>query len=57
MLLYPVAKDEFQFIRLNFIQKFLNASEEILWPQELSPVSAAFMCPKSQKSEGVKSGL
>jgi hypothetical protein len=34
-LLYPVVKDEFQFRPLNFTQKFLNASEKILCPEEL----------------------
>jgi hypothetical protein len=33
--LCPVAKDEFQFRPLNFTQKFLNASEKILWPGDL----------------------
>jgi hypothetical protein len=33
--LYPVEKDKFQFRPLNFTQKFLNASERILWPGEL----------------------
>jgi hypothetical protein len=28
----PVVKDEFQFRPLNFTQKFLYASEKILWP-------------------------
>jgi hypothetical protein len=31
----PVVKNEFQFRPLNFTQKFLNASEKILWPREL----------------------
>jgi hypothetical protein len=34
-LLDPVVKDEFQFRPLNFNQKFLNASEKILWAGEL----------------------
>jgi hypothetical protein len=46
--LYPVVKDEFQFRSLNFTQKFLNASEKILWPGECCPANAAFICPKSQ---------
>jgi hypothetical protein len=33
--LYPVMKNEFQFRSLTFTQKFLNASEKILWPGEL----------------------
>jgi hypothetical protein len=33
--LYPVVKDEFQFRPLNFIQKYLNASEKILRPGKL----------------------
>jgi hypothetical protein len=33
--LYPAAKDEFQFRPLNVTQKLLNASEKILWPEEL----------------------
>jgi hypothetical protein len=33
--LYPVVKNEFQFKTLNFTQKFLNASEKILWPGEM----------------------
>jgi hypothetical protein len=55
--LNPVVKDEFQFGPLNFTQKFLNASEKILCPGNCCPAIAAFMFPKSQKSEGAKSGL
>jgi hypothetical protein len=33
--LYPVMKIEFQFRPLNFTQKFLNASDKILWPGAL----------------------
>jgi hypothetical protein len=33
--LYPMVKGEFQFRPLIVIQKFLNASEKILWPGEL----------------------
>jgi hypothetical protein len=33
--LYAVVKNEFQFRHLNFTQKFLKASEKILWPGEL----------------------
>jgi hypothetical protein len=54
---YPRAKDKFQFRPLNFTQKFLNASEKILWPRNCSPAGATFMCPKSQKSEGANSRL
>jgi hypothetical protein len=32
---YPVVKDEFQFKPLIFTQKFLNASEKIIWPGAL----------------------
>jgi hypothetical protein len=35
--LHPVVKDKFQFRPLTFTQKFLNASEKILWPGELLP--------------------
>jgi hypothetical protein len=31
----PVVKDEFQFRPLIFTQKFVNASEKILWPGKL----------------------
>jgi hypothetical protein len=33
--LYSVVKDKFQFRPLNFTQKFLNASEKIVWPGKL----------------------
>jgi ABC-type dipeptide/oligopeptide/nickel transport system ATPase component len=33
--LYPVVKGEFQLRPLNFTQKYLKASEKILWPGEL----------------------
>jgi hypothetical protein len=56
-LLCPVLKDEFQFRPLNFTQKFLNNNRKILWSRNGCPASAAFMCLKSQKSKGVKSGL
>jgi hypothetical protein len=56
-LLYPVVKDEFQFRPLNFTHKFPNASEKILWPWDCCLASAVFICPKSQKSDGAKSGL
>jgi hypothetical protein len=52
---YPMVKDEFQFRPLNFIQKFLNASEKILWPGELLFSQCRLHVP--EKSEGVKSGL
>jgi hypothetical protein len=32
--LYPVVKDEVQFRPLNVTEKFLTASEKILWPGE-----------------------
>jgi hypothetical protein len=41
--LYPVVKDKLQLRPLDFTQKFLNASENILWPGE------SLSCPKSQK--------
>jgi hypothetical protein len=52
-----VAKDEFPFRPLNFIQKFLNASEKILWPGELLFFQHRLHVSKNQKSEGAKSGL
>jgi hypothetical protein len=52
----PVVKEEFQFRPLNFTQKFLNTSEKISDPGNFCLVSGAFICRKSQKSEGVKSG-
>jgi hypothetical protein len=33
--LYSVVKDKFQFRPLNFTQKFLDASEKIVWPGKL----------------------
>jgi hypothetical protein len=55
--LYQVVKDEFQFRPLNFTQKFLNASEKILWPGELLFFQYCLHVSKNQKSEGAKSGL
>jgi hypothetical protein len=54
-LLYLVVKAQFEFRPLNFTQKFLNTSETILWPGNYFHASAAFMYPKSQKSEGANS--
>jgi hypothetical protein len=34
---YPVVKDGLQFRPLNFTQKFRNANEKILCPEELLP--------------------
>jgi hypothetical protein len=45
---YPVVKDEFQFRHLKVTQKFLNASEKILWPGE---VLCGFYV--SEKADGV----
>jgi hypothetical protein len=45
-LLYPVVKDEFQFRPLNFTQKFLNASEKILCPEELMSFRCRFHVPE-----------
>jgi hypothetical protein len=42
----PVVKDEFQFRSLNFTQKFLNASEKILWPGELLSWRCRLHVPK-----------
>jgi hypothetical protein len=53
--LYPVVKDEFQFRPLNFTQKFLNASEKILWPGEL--LFCLCRVHVLEKPEGAKSGL
>jgi hypothetical protein len=36
---------------------WLDASEKIHWFGELFSCQSAFICPKSQKSEGAKSGL
>jgi hypothetical protein len=48
-LSYPMVKDEFQFRSLNFTQKFLNASEQILWTGELLSCQCRFHVP--EKSE------
>jgi hypothetical protein len=48
--LYPVMKDEFQFRPLNFAQKFVNASEKILWPGELLPCQCRFHVPKKPEA-------
>jgi hypothetical protein len=55
--LCSMVKDELQFRPLNFNQKFVNASEKILCPGNFYPASAPFIYPKSQKSEGGRSGL
>jgi hypothetical protein len=47
--LYPVVKGEFQFKPLNFTQKFLNASEKILWPGALLSCQCRSYVP--EKSE------
>jgi hypothetical protein len=44
--LYPVVKDEFQFRHLNFIQKFLSASEKILRPGEPLSCQCRFHVPE-----------
>jgi hypothetical protein len=49
-LFYPVMKDEFQLRPLNFTQKFLNASEKIFWPGELSSCQCPLHLP--EKPEG-----
>jgi hypothetical protein len=49
--LYPMVEEEFQFRLLNFTQKFLNASEKILWPGELSSCQSRLHVPESQKSQ------
>jgi hypothetical protein len=45
-LLYPVVKDGFQFRRPDFTQKFLNASEKILWPGELLSCQCRLLVPE-----------
>jgi hypothetical protein len=48
--LYPVVKDEFQFRLLNFTQKFLDASEKILWPRELLSCQCRLHVPEKPEA-------
>jgi hypothetical protein len=50
-----VVEDEVQFRPLNFTQKYLNASVEILWPGKLLSCQCGLHVPG--KSESVKLGL
>jgi hypothetical protein len=42
---------------LNFTQKFMNASEKVLWPRELLSCQCSLHLPENRKSESAKSGL
>jgi hypothetical protein len=53
--LCPVVKEEFQFIPLNFTQKFLNASEGIHWPAELLSFQCRLHVAEKSRSQKVPS--